>query len=537
MFSKLKSLLVVSMLVFISGCVDFDDYPIENPSEIRAIEVIPEGNIYRVYLPGHLEWIARETAVKGNNFAGQIIKFIEDIDMENKNFSGISKFAGRIEGNHMKILNLKIGYGTEFNLGLIHLLEEGGHIENLTIENGSVNGYYGVGSFVGIVNGSATIKNVVNKSNVFGDSSVGGLIGGSFANYNTLIIDNSSNEGTVRGDNNGIGGILGYSKSKLIITNSSNSGWVIGEESMVGGFLGIADSSPTIKNSSNSGKITGDRGVGGFVGMSSTDSDIIIDNGSNSGLISGTQYVGGIIGANNNTAILKISNSLNSGAIDGSKNIGGIVGQNSGEATTTIKESLNTAIINGKQSVGGIIGMSSYRSFLIIDNSSNIGLVKGTDNVSGFIGYGGDNASINITNSSNSGNVTGEGNFVGGVIGLSDNGSAIILTNVYSYAKIIKGDVITTGGIAGSIDTDSTVTANNSYWLSDTSLGIVESNGTGDGTYIGTTSNTLNVAQFADVTNVGTNFTGWDFTADTGIWELKESAEYPTLINLPVVTP
>ena len=430
MFNKLKSLLVVLMLVFVGGCCydegPYEEYHVDLNPDIPVIEVIPEGGVYKIYRPEHLAWIVKETQY-GNIFKGKTVRLIENIDMGNIQFSGIPNFAGTLDGNHKKIHNLQVCNGIEFDCGLVRELEDGGHIENLTIESGRIYGGIGVGSFVGSITGSGTIANVVNKADVSGNAFVGGLVGISFYEDKTVTIANSSNMGIVTGRSNGVGGLIGLNISNLTIKHSSNSGTVVGKNDYVGGLVGTTDLKLLIDNSSNSGDVTGIIEVGGLVGVSFTES-----------------------------SLLTIINSFNSGTVEGLKDVGGIIGDINGKSPTTVN-----------------------------------------------------------------------------------------ITNVHSYATMVKGNDTVTGGIIGNIGKDTTLTATNSYWLYDTTVatgtGIdksVGAGGTGTGTELVGTS-ALNIAMFKDpnTANIAINFVDWDFTADTGIWEIKIDAKFPTLINQPVIMP
>ncbi len=497
MFRKLKYLLVVSMFMFFGGCANSIDITSFCGDEIIAIEVIPQGDVYNILLPGHLVWIGEESYDRYNDFSGKTVKFINDIDMCSQKIVGISNFAGRLEGNHKKIHNLKMGDGTERNLGLIHLLEDGGHIDNLTIESGIIDGYNGVGSFVGVADGTIKITNVVNKANVSGNTSVGGLIGVSDSELLTLSIYNSSNSGTIRAEGNAVGGIIGFNSSILIITDSSNSGEIITKGSFVGGLVGLTDIVSTIDNGSNRRKVVGVNGVGGLVGVSGLKTTLKIYNSSNSGEIIGTNGIGGLVGDNKLGSTVEIKHSLNSGNIGGIKDIGGVIGKNNGGAVLRIKGSSNTGIVNGDTSIGGIVGVSHSTSALTIDNSSN------------------------------SGNISADGKYSGGIIGYCDSDAKIRLTNVYSYADSMAGSVGATGGLAGSMHASSKVEINDSYWLHDNSFGIV--NGAGTGGDIGTSARAFDIPTFKEYIN----FKNWDFAKGTGIWLM--GTEYPMLRKLPVV--
>ena len=489
MFKKLKSLLVVSMLVFIGACADLyeleDDKIHEgntkpNP-DIPETEITPDNNVYEISTLGELVWVANKSIT--DNFAGKIVRFMADIDMENKQFTGIQKFAGRLEGNHKTISNVNIGDNGDNDIGLINELEDGGHIENLTIASGTIKGDQFLGIFVGSASGTTTIDGVTNNVDVTGNNYIGGIVG---RNKGNLTIMNSVNTGTVTGQKpfyeelgkSVIGGLIGgddsWSGSALTIINSSNSGDIVG-----------------INNSSAFS------GIGGLIG-SSNKSSLIIKNSSNSGALSGEGLIGGLVG-NSQDNDLTISNSLNIGNVSSTKNSGGLIGRYS-NGTLHIDNSSNTANILAKDSsIGGFVG-NGYKSVITVENSFHSGDVSGSA-------------------------------MVGGIIGLSD-ANTVVIKNVYSYSKsltIVGASDTRIGGIIGNIYSG-TVTANNVYWLYDntgTTAGIDKAVGKGVFTNTDTASKALTIAEFKS----STNFNAWDFTGDTGIWIM--GAEYPTIRNLP----
>ncbi len=97
---------------------------------------------------------------------------------------------------------------------------------------------------------------------------------------------------------NYVGAIAGYNAgSAYSITNCSNEGTVIGIGDYVGGLSGYAQSS---------------------------NASISIYNCYNTGLVQGNSYVGGILGGINN--INRLENSYNTGTIKGHSNVGGLFG-------------------------------------------------------------------------------------------------------------------------------------------------------------------------------------------------------------------
>ena len=513
MFTSFKKLLLGTLLVFMT--VDLG----------VCSEAYSGNNIIEIHTADDLIKLAEQSNLSegADNFTGKTVRFMNDIDMKNKPFDGISTgdefkmFRGRLDGNHKTIKGLKIDKPSISSVGLIGQLGDLGLVENLTIAKGStikgrtITGRTSVGAFVGRVadNATVTIKGVTNHATVTGtDRSAGGLVG--YSN-GALTIANSSNIGAVTGDQ-GVGGLVGYSHGALEIANSLNIGTVTGAGN-VGGLVGFngegSNGALTINNSSNTGDIEGAMGVGGLVGGfvgSGSSTNFTISNSSNIGNVKGYSEVGGLVGWSYDTTST-ISNSSNTGAVEGEgEDVGGLVGYSRG--ALTIDNSLNTGVVEitrgtgAGKSVGGLVGLSESGSTLTIDNSSNIGNVKGFYHVGGLVGNS--NATATITNS-------------------------------HSYAKIVTGSskVDGIGGIVGMINSG-TFTATNVYWL-------YEAEGTGIELAVGeigkgdyNPNNTSNLDKRA-FKKKG-SFKGWDIKK---VWELKKGADYPTLKNLviPVVTP
>ena len=525
MFNKLKSLLVVFMLVFISACYDFNDLdggstdpnpnPVPDPNPnpgLPETEVTPVNNVYEISTMEELIWIANKSVT--DNFTGKIVRFIDDIDMKNIKFSGIKKFAGRLEGNDKAISNLKIGDGTSRSIGLINVLETGGYIDNLTIASGYIHGLGRYGAFVGDVSGASTIKGVKNHANV------------------GKLVD------TGTGLDNSVGGLVGFSQAALTIEDSLNTGKIT-SLNIIGGLVGMSNDVLIISNSSNTGKIEGKSRIGGLVGNGLKTT---IYNSVNSGMVKGAKLTGGIIG--NSEEATTILNSVNKGDISNvglfkqtGSYVGGLVGFCG--KSIVIDNSSNRGNINSiADEVGGIIGgcrSDTLDDIVNIDNSSNSGKIVGASTVGGIIGVI-ITTNLNIDNSSNSGDIEGTSK-VGGIIGGSF--SNISLINVHSYATKVIG--VDNGGIIGSTGMNAITTATNSYWLHDA---VAEETTPGTGgiaNAVGSSysesrtilpgTSALDLAKF----KVADNFIGWNFTPTTGIWIM--GTDYPTLINLPVAKP
>ncbi|MDR0506175.1 MAG: YDG domain-containing protein [Dysgonamonadaceae bacterium] len=218
---------------------------------------------------------------------------------------------------------------------------------------GSEQSYY-IGGLFGSC--SRTVVNCYNSGAVTcEDHTVGGLSGtqGSFINcYNTATVTAFDN----------VGGLVGENVTNLIA--SYNSGSVNGRK-YVGGLVGYQQSEGKINNSYNLGAVTGNNdNIGGLVGYNRAyNHGLLIYNcynrgnvagaDSQNGLLAGSNYVGGIIGYSSIDGTLTVHNSYNTGDVSGSDWIGGLSGYTE---SATIRNCYNAGSVTGYNKLGGLIG-------------------------------------------------------------------------------------------------------------------------------------------------------------------------------------
>lgn len=290
------------------------------------------------------------------------------------------------------------------------------------------------GGFIGYSKKDKEIRGILVAPTVFGNASIGGLIG---KVENTPVTHCVSNGDIIQGSNN-VGGVIGRLNSPgmeyhylanytSVSATSENTGGIIGEAEnysrilkcynaatvngtgSIGGIVGLTDgnSNRQILECANFNTITGinkydwSRGAGGIVGTASTTKSnantVQITRCSNHGdVVSlGNKYkgIGGILGvggndpegASNNDNRIYISYSTNtasiSGVLNANEHIGGIVGYfeegnySTGSKTMRVSDCYNAGSIptNSKSDNGGIIG--SVSNYTAIYNSLNIGYV------------------------------------------------------------------------------------------------------------------------------------------------------------------
>ena len=446
-------------------------------------------------------------------------------------------FHGNFDGLSYNIFNLNINRADAVNVGLFGVLHEA-EINNVTFVGGAITGGNVVGSLAGAVLGNTHVNNVMNSASVTGGADVGGIIGYSGDNVDGSSAEQTGtsgstftgliNTGTVTGkkqehigEDNNVGGLIGYLYNGTLGGTSYNLGAVTGSGYNVGGLVGhalnatLGDGKNLIYNRLN---VTGAYNVGGIVGnMEGT----TVQNAENSGTVTATGYTDGkytyhsatVKGENGSDGTVTVDVYV--------ANAGGIAGSASGNSTIT--DVLNTGNVssasktftepvtnvNGNDTkdvtstyytagnVGGIVGSAVNTNITNATNRENE--IRGAHNVGGIAGYfaNSDNATgpYKVTNGINDGGdimATGaryENSFVketirnnngresftvgnmGGIVGYMDG------DNVYITSSANRGTVHTlepknpefvgsaskaanAGGIVGKIDRNKTLKPN-----------------------------------------------------------------------------
>ncbi|MDE7396515.1 MAG: hypothetical protein K2M98_02185, partial [Muribaculum sp.] len=329
---------------------------------------------------------------------------------------------------------------------------------------------------------NASVVNCVNKANLTGASSVGG-IAGTFDNASHVTLTKSGNEGIIKGNATSayVGGLVGTAMPSTI-SECYNSGTVTvntpASQSFAAGLIGFAsgikDAAPyEITNCTNSGAITAKSGAAGIVSnvhATLTYTTLHITGCTNSGKITAVGTANTSNTANAGIAALltpgaEIRDCHNTGDIDVAvnANTAGIVGYARTAATAAapinIEGCTNSGNIVAKSYyVGGI--MSNVAAYTYIDNCANYGSVAAAGAVTASYGVGGitgalTNVNASVTNCSNLGAVSGT-NRVGGIVGMNAqkakitdcwNGGDISSTSTTQGVTTSSGYGI--GGVAG----------------------------------------------------------------------------------------
>lgn len=247
------------------------------------------------------------------DFADTYFVIENDIDMEGHTWFPIGfsaeevglgevYFGGKINGRGHKILNMVTQTVDGFKgYGLFGETSEKFELKNLIIESGNIEGTMVLGAFVGhnrglvencinkvdvsclmfyaggIVGSNTTLdgKGVVRHCQNYGNVSAGidnyqGYSAGGIVGSNSSLIEECVNWGTVNGNSNGAGGIVGMLEGGTV-TQCINRGDVKAPE-QVGGLIATAlgrSGNCVVKNNYSTGNVTSDAGVaaGSVVGI------------------------------------------------------------------------------------------------------------------------------------------------------------------------------------------------------------------------------------------------------------------------------
>ncbi|MFW6142201.1 MAG: GLUG motif-containing protein, partial [Candidatus Saliniplasma sp.] len=237
-------------------------------------------------------------------------------------------FTGSFYGNGHVIKDLFIQRPSEDDVGLFGCIRESSIVENIGLIDNDVVGVFNTGGLVG--NNRGTVNNSYANGNVSGYFSVGGLVGISY--WNT--ISNSFTTGNVVGTRL-LGGLVGYNMYGDI-SNSYSTAMVTGDQNRIGGLIGYNHGTTikeaTISNSYAAGDVIGRTYVGGFVGYSY--SNATISDCYATGSVTGHGSIGGLVGLNtyyeyeDNFKAASVFNSYSTGTVSGNQEVGGLVGFN-----------------------------------------------------------------------------------------------------------------------------------------------------------------------------------------------------------------
>jgi hypothetical protein len=298
--------------------------------------------------------------------------------------------------------------------------------------------------------------------------------------------------------------------------------------SLVGGtYWSSTTTTPYIHHCYAAGQVTGEYSIGGLVGSiyytQIEDCSAVVDVTGKKG------NVGGLIGYGQNS---KVNNSYAQGDI--------IV---SGDYSTPNK---NASIYRG---IGGLVGnFQCFTDTLAIENCYATGnlsasgdlevteeykFCRGCVAIGGLVGY---IKQVNVSNSYAAGDITNSMTFsgpgikydgTGGLIGFIDSSGEVI--NTIALNQNVTSSLSNTGRVVGNGGTLHNNYANNNMKLNGINVinGQLDDNNGADITaeQFKNTGDFMSTAANWDITNGS----AWDFTPDTGVWEIKTGAVRPTL--------
>lgn len=172
----------------------------------------------------------------GNNFRGETVKLMADINLNNEEWTPIGldvdhAFSGTFDGQNHKISNLKITSGREVGLfGLAFHVSDSVVIKNVVLENANVTGEKNVGGIAGTAGTGTTITgcSVIDSElkavpvlieGVFDDGDDVGVIAGHAA-PNTTITNNTVDGVTITAFRD-VGGVVGYACNGTTVTGNT----------------------------------------------------------------------------------------------------------------------------------------------------------------------------------------------------------------------------------------------------------------------------------------------------------------------------
>ena len=276
---------------------------------------------YMISSKEELQYLAKQVN-SGTSYANQHFLLMQNIDLAGTEIESIGTvrtgavasgkaFQGTFNGNMHTIYNIKL-YTTDEKLAQGLFGFNLGTIENLIIENASIQGMNSQGALAGDNRG--TIKNCHVRGNVSieGSTNIGGLAGTNYKDNETMAatIMNCSVSGnvTVKGTNatNGIGGVVGYNTSgRIIACRFQGKLSATGVVCSMGGIVGY---NSTLRKSDES-EIT------------ACYSHCEFEN------LPDTPYAGGVAGTNNDFGTNKATACYSIVKASNIKNIGGVCGK------------------------------------------------------------------------------------------------------------------------------------------------------------------------------------------------------------------
>jgi hypothetical protein len=177
-----------------------------------------------------------------------------------------SPFTGTYDGDGHTITGLTIDIDDN-DIGLFGLVGAAGVLRNIRLVDADVIGDENVGALVGVLQG--TVENSSSSGSVKGGFVVGGLVGAAEGASSSIV--RSFSTADVEGDEDRIGGLVGWAYTGASISDAYARGSVMGGDS-AGGLVGyLLVGPPTIDfvellRVYSTGEVSGDDDLGGLIG-------------------------------------------------------------------------------------------------------------------------------------------------------------------------------------------------------------------------------------------------------------------------------
>ncbi len=215
------------------------------------------GDVYQIATPENLAWFAE--AVNSGTTAINA-KLTADIQLNAEGSTANvwtpigtaeNPFEGVFDGDGFTVSGLYINSPDVSNVGLFGVINDTASDETV-----SVTPEYIV---------QTKVKRVINLNvtgaSVTGYQNVGGIVG----NSNGAGVEKCYFEGTVTGNFNSVGGIMGWGGAESVVYECRTSGTVVGKQ-RTGGLVGYCSANTVVSKSYSDASVTGTTNVGGLVG-------------------------------------------------------------------------------------------------------------------------------------------------------------------------------------------------------------------------------------------------------------------------------
>ncbi len=254
-------------------------------------------------------------------------------------------FSGSFDGQGHVISNLVINRPEEEVTGLFSVLNVGGNIRNLALEDIDVAGGGNAGGLVGIVQ-RGTVSNCAVTGVISGWAEVGGLAGANFSG----TISGCSSAASVWADGEwcDAGVLVGVNYGTVTECFAAGTANTFGLwEDCIGGLVGWNED--VVRRCYAASTVNGDYCAGGLAGVNAG----LITQSYSTGAVLGSAFVGGLVGGNQYGAV---SECYSTGTVGDTDFAGGLVGVN---IDATVERSFWDIDTSGRSTSDGGTGLAT----------------------------------------------------------------------------------------------------------------------------------------------------------------------------------